>query len=101
MDSSGEGGGGGKGEGFTGRAAIGYDHGYDGEVFYLGLALDPDYIERFVETYLEKIGEKAPDEENFLRGTWEEGHDRDLSLEILKEGRGPGGMASGILIFKL
>ena len=27
-------------EGFTGRAAVGYDHGYDGEVFYLGLALD-------------------------------------------------------------
>jgi hypothetical protein len=22
----------------SGRAAIGYDHGYDGEVFYLGLA---------------------------------------------------------------
>jgi hypothetical protein len=27
-------------EGFTGRAAIGYDHGYDAEVLYLGLALD-------------------------------------------------------------
>ena len=25
---------------FEGRAAIGYDHGYDAEVFYLGLALD-------------------------------------------------------------
>jgi hypothetical protein len=25
---------------FEDRAAIGYDHGYDAEVFYLGLALD-------------------------------------------------------------
>jgi hypothetical protein len=25
---------------FGGRGAIGYDHAYDGEVFYLGLALD-------------------------------------------------------------
>jgi hypothetical protein len=31
-------------EGFTGRAAMGYDHSYDAEVFYLGLALDPTYI---------------------------------------------------------
>jgi hypothetical protein len=30
---------------FTGRAAIGYDHGYDKEVFYLGLALDERYVE--------------------------------------------------------
>jgi hypothetical protein len=27
------------------RAAIGYDHGYDLEVFYLGLALGEKYIE--------------------------------------------------------
>jgi hypothetical protein len=26
---------------FTGRAAIGYDHGYEGELYYLGLTLDP------------------------------------------------------------
>ena len=32
-------------EGFTGRAAIGYDHGYDAEVFYLCLALDEKYVE--------------------------------------------------------
>jgi len=37
--------GGGGDEGFTGRAAIGYDHGYDGEDFYLGLALDEWYVE--------------------------------------------------------
>jgi hypothetical protein len=30
----------GGGEGFTGRAAIGYDHGYDGEIFHLALALE-------------------------------------------------------------
>ena len=54
--SSGSSGGGGE-EGFTGRAAIGYDHGYDGEVFYLGLALDPAYVEGFVEGCLERIGE--------------------------------------------
>jgi hypothetical protein len=30
---------------FEGRAAIGYDHGYDAQKFYLGLALDPKYIE--------------------------------------------------------
>jgi hypothetical protein len=43
MVGSGSSGGGGE-EGFTGRAAIGYDHGYDGEIFYLGLALDPHLI---------------------------------------------------------
>jgi hypothetical protein len=40
MVGSGSSGGGGE-EGFTGRAAIGYDHGYDAELFYPGLALDP------------------------------------------------------------
>jgi hypothetical protein len=46
-----------------GRTAIGYDHGYDGEVFYLGLALDPAYV----KGCLERIGEDDPDEEEFLR----------------------------------
>jgi hypothetical protein len=32
-------------EAFTGWAALGYDHGYDGEVFYLGLAFDPRHVE--------------------------------------------------------
>jgi hypothetical protein len=61
MVGRGSSGGGGE-EGFTGRAAIGYDHGYDGEVFYLGLALDEKYIEGFVEGCLERIGEprRAP-----------------------------------------
>jgi hypothetical protein len=39
---------------FEGRAAIGYDHGYDAEVFYLGLALDPAYVEGWVEGCLER-----------------------------------------------
>jgi hypothetical protein len=53
---------------FEGRAAIGHDHGYDAEVFYLGLALDERYVEGFVEGCLERIGEDEPDEEDFLRG---------------------------------
>jgi hypothetical protein len=43
-------GGGGK-VGFTGRVAIGYDHGYDGEVFHLSPHLDEEYIEGFVEGF--------------------------------------------------
>jgi hypothetical protein len=50
-------------EGFTDRAAIGYDHGYDGEFFYLGLALDERYVEGWVEGCLERIGEDHPEEE--------------------------------------
>jgi hypothetical protein len=38
-------------EPFTGRAAIGYD----AEVFYLGLTLDPAYVEGFVEGCLERM----------------------------------------------
>jgi hypothetical protein len=45
---------------FTSRTAIGYDHGYDGELFYLGLALDPAYIEGFIEGCLERLGEDNP-----------------------------------------
>jgi hypothetical protein len=45
-DSSGGGGGGGEGV-LEGRAAIGYDTGYDAEVFYLGLALDERYVDGF------------------------------------------------------
>ena len=71
---------------FEGRAAVGYDHGYDGEVFYLGLALDPAYVEGFVEGCLERIGEDDADEEDFLRGFWEDGDDRDFVQETLKSG---------------
>ena len=73
--------GGGGEEGFTGRAAIGYDHGYDGEVFYLGLALDPAYIEGWVEGCLERIGEDHPEEEQLFRDLWEDETQRDVVIE--------------------
>ena len=79
-------GGGGK-EGFTGRAAINYDHGFDGEVSYLGLALDPAYVEgveSFVEGCLERIGEDDPDEERPFCDLWEHENQRDLVVESLK-----------------
>jgi len=88
--------GGGGDEGFTGRAAIGYDHGYDGEVFYLGLALDPAYIEGWVEGCLERIGEDSPDEEQVFRDLWEDETQRDVVIDSLKAdcevrvGRPPG-----------
>ena len=56
---------------FESRAAIGYDHGCDAEVFYLGPALDEGYVEGFVEGCLERIGEDDPDEEGLLRGNWD------------------------------
>ena len=59
MVGGGSSGGGGE-EGFTGRAAIGYDHGYDGEVFYLGLALDPHYVDGWVEGCLERMERTIP-----------------------------------------
>jgi hypothetical protein len=70
-------------EPFTGRAAIGYDHGYDGEVFYLGLALDPMYIEGFVEGCLERIGEDNPEEEQLFRDLWEDETQREVVIESL------------------
>ena len=72
--------------GSEGREAIGYDHGNDAEVFYLGLALDEKYVEGFVEGCTERIGEDDPDEEALLRGNREEGDDRDFVLEALKGG---------------
>jgi hypothetical protein len=72
------------GEGLTGRAAIGYDHGYDGEIFYLGLALDPAYVEGWVEGCLERIGEDHPDEELLFRDLWDDETQRDLVIESLK-----------------
>ena len=53
--------------GARGPGRLGYDHGYDAEVFYLGLALDERYVEGFVEGCLERIGENDPDEEDCLR----------------------------------
>jgi hypothetical protein len=81
-DTSSSGGGG--DEPFTGRAAIGYDHGYDGEVFYLGLALDERYVEGFVEGCLERIGEDDPDEEQLFRDLWEDETQREIVIDCLK-----------------
>jgi hypothetical protein len=51
---------GGRGEeGFTGRAAIGYDHGYDGEIFYLSLALDEKYVEGSLDSEDDPGGGKS------------------------------------------
>jgi hypothetical protein len=67
-----------------GRSAIGYDHGYDTQKFYLGYGLDEKYVKGFVEGCLERIGEDDKEEELFLRDLWEEG-EGELLLEILKE----------------
>jgi hypothetical protein len=48
--------------------AIGYDHGYDAEVFYLRLAVYEKCVEGFVEGRLERIGEDDPEGETLLRG---------------------------------
>ena len=69
---------------FKGRGAVGYDHGYDGEVFYLGLALDPNYVEGFVEGCLERIWEGEQEDEVMLRIIWEDEAEKDTVLEILK-----------------
>jgi hypothetical protein len=76
---SGSSGGGGE-EGFAGRAAIGYD----GEVFYLGLALDPHYVEGWVEGCLERIGEDYPEEEQLFRDLWDDETQREVVIESLK-----------------
>jgi hypothetical protein len=83
MVTGGSSGGGGE-EGFTSRAAIGYDHGYDGEILYLGLALDPAYIEGWVEGCLERIGEDYPDEEQLFRDLWEDETQREGVIDSLK-----------------
>ena len=76
---------GGRGEeGFTGRAAIGYDHGYDGEVFYLGLALDPHYVDGWVEGCLERIGEDHPEEELLFRDLLEDETQREVVIDCLQ-----------------
>jgi hypothetical protein len=69
---------------FEGRAAIGYDHGYDAQVFYLGLALDPRYVEGFVEGCLERIGEDDSEGELLLRDLWKDDAEKDTVLDILK-----------------
>ncbi len=69
---------------FEGRAAIGYDHGYDAQKFYLGLALDENHIEGFVESCLERIGEDDPEGEDLMRDMWENDSEKETVLGILK-----------------
>src|SRR5918993_3430802 len=78
--SSGRGG----GEHFTGRAAIGSDHSYDAEVFYLGLALDERYIDGWVEGCLKRIGEDNPEEEQLFRDLWDDETQREVVIESLQ-----------------
>ena len=69
---------------FEGRAAIGYDHGYDAQQFYLGLALDPKYVEGFVEGCLQRAGEGDPEGEALMRDLWEDEAEKETVLDILK-----------------
>ena len=69
---------------FEGRAAIGYNHGYDAHKFYLELVLDPKYTEGFDEGCLERIGEDEPEEENLFRDLWEDEGEREPVLAILQ-----------------
>ncbi len=66
------------------RAAIGYDHGYAAEVFYLGLALDERYVEGWVEGCLERIGEEDTEEERLFRDLVEDETQREVVIESLK-----------------
>jgi hypothetical protein len=50
------------------------------------LALNPAYVEGFVEGTLERNVEDDPDSEGFFRDIWEEDDDRDFVLEALKSG---------------
>ncbi len=69
---------------FEGRAAIGYDHGYDAQKFYLRLALAPKYIEGFVEGCLERIGEDESEDEVLFRDLWEDEAERETVLMVLQ-----------------
>ncbi len=63
--------------------AIGYDHGYDGQLCYLGLALDAACLEAFVQGCLETIGEDNPEAEQLFRGLWEYETQRDVVRDAL------------------
>jgi hypothetical protein len=68
------------------------ERGFDGSgrhrlrwgIFYLGLALDPNYVDGFVEGCLERIGEDDPDEEQIFRDLWDGDTQRDVVIESLK-----------------
>jgi hypothetical protein len=49
-----------------------------------GLALDPHYVEGWVEGCLERIGEDHPEEELLFRDLWDEETQREVLIECLK-----------------
>jgi hypothetical protein len=53
-------------------------------VFYLGLSLDPRYVEGFVEGCLERIGEDDSEGDMLLRDLWEDEAEKETVLDILK-----------------
>lgn len=69
---------------FEGRGAIGYDNGYDSQKFYLGLALDPKYVEGFVEGCLERVGEDDSEGEMLFRDLWDDPAEKERVLDYLK-----------------
>ena len=62
----------------------GHHHGYGGQLFYLGLALDAAYVEGLVEGCLERIDEDEPEEERLFRAHFEDKAQRDVMIESLK-----------------
>ena len=69
---------------FQGSVTIGHDHRYDAQKLCLRLALDPKYIEGYVEGCLERIREDHADKKDFYRDLWEDEGEREPVLEILK-----------------
>ena len=70
--------------GSEGREATVCDHGYDADVFCLGLALDQAYVGEFVEGCLERIREDDPEAERLFRNLWEDEVQRDVVVESVK-----------------
>jgi hypothetical protein len=69
---------------FEGRATIGYDHGHDAQKYYLRLALNPKYVEGFIEGCLERIGEDEPEDKALLRDLWKGESEKETMLMILQ-----------------
>ena len=48
------------------------------------MALDPHYVDGWVEGCLERIGEDDPEEELLFRDLWDDETQRDVVIESLK-----------------
>ena len=53
-------------------------------VFYLGLALDPKYVEGFVEGCLERVGEDEPEGAALFRDLGKDEGERETVHQILQ-----------------